>query len=217
MTLRKPAQSLSEAGFRAARLARAGQARRGRRARPTRTAADFWRDRGGTTLVELSFILPVMLAVAVGAVDTTRYILLHQKVDKAAATVVDLATRPKSISRKDVNTIFTAARDVLTPFDLANRGRVIVSSVSKPSGGSAAIDWQHAGGGGYAATSGVGSAGGSPSLPTGFSVADGENLIVAEVFFQFEPLFLDYVIGRRTLSHSAIRKPRNGSLSTLDP
>lgn len=217
MTLREPAQSLSEAGLRAARPARAGQARRGRRARLTRTAADFWRDRGGTTLVELSFILPVMLAVAVGAVDTTRYILLHQKVDKAAATVVDLATRPKSISRKDVNTIFTAARDVLTPFDLANRGRVIVSSVSKPSGGSAAIDWQHAGGGSYAATSGIGSAGGSPSLPTGFSVSDGENLIVAEVFFQFEPLFLDYVIGRRTLSHSAIRKPRNGSLSTLNP
>ena len=217
MTLRKPAQSLSEAGFRAARLARAGHARRGRRARPTRTAADFWRDRGGTTLVELSFVLPVMLVVAVGAVDTARYILLHQKMDKAAATVVDLATRPKSISRKDVNTIFTAARDVLKPFDLTNRGRVIVSSVSKASGGRAAIDWQHAGGGGYAATSGVGVAGGSPSLPTGFSVVDGENLIVAEVFFQFEPLFLDYVIGSRTVSHSAIRKPRKGSLSTLKP
>lgn len=176
----------------------------------------FIKDQRGATLVELAFVIPIMLTVAVGAIDTTRLILLHQKLDKAAATVVDLTTRPSSISASDVDLIFTAAQDVLVPFDLSTGGRVIVTSVTQPAGGTAAIDWQRAGGGTYGATSSVGAVGAAPTLPTGFVVADGENLIVAEVFFDFDPIFLDYVLGSDVLSHMSIRKPRNGALSTLN-
>ena len=176
----------------------------------------FRRDRRGSFLVELAFTLPVLLVITIGSFDTGRYVLLHQKMNRAASTMADLVSRPSSISSGQINLMFSAAQELLTPFDLNGSGHVIVSSVSKAAGDAAVVDWQHSGGGSLSASSAVGTEGGAPTLPTGFTVRDGENLIIAEVFFDFKPYFLDFVLESRVISHVAIRRPRRGDLSTLN-
>lgn len=176
----------------------------------------FRKDRRGSFLVELAFTLPVLLVITIGSFDTGRYVLLHQKMNRAASTMADLVSRPSSISTSQIDLMFSAAEELLQPFDLTGSGHVIVSSVSKAAGDAAVVDWQHTGGGSLSASSAVGTAGGAPTLPTGFTVRDGENLIVAEVFFDYEPYFLDFVLEPKVISHIAIRRPRRGDLSTLN-
>jgi len=176
----------------------------------------FKKDRRGSFLVELAFTLPVLLVITIGSFDTGRYVLLHQKMNRAASTMADLVSRPSSISTSQIDLMFSAAEELLQPFDLTNSGHVIVSSVSKAAGDAPTVDWQHTGGGSLSATSAIGSAGGAPTLPSGFTLRDGENLIVAEVFFNYEPYFLDFVLEPTVISHVAIRRPRRGDLSTLN-
>ncbi|MGF1608973.1 MAG: TadE/TadG family type IV pilus assembly protein [Kiloniellales bacterium] len=176
----------------------------------------FVGDRRGAILVELAVALPVIVVIIIGGFDTGRYVLLHQKMNRAAATMADLVSRPTSISSAEIDVMFSAAQGLMRPFDMAGRGRVIVSSVSKDSGGPEEIDWQYAGGGALSATSAIGVAGGAPTLPDGFTVRDDENLIVAEVFFDYEPVFMGFVVEPTVVRHFAIRRPRRGDLSNLD-
>ena len=181
-----------------------------------RACRRFKEDRRGSFLVELALTLPVLLIIVIGSFDAGRYVLLHQKLNRAASTMADLVSRPSTISAGQIDLMFSAAAELVQPFDLTGSGHVIVTSVSKAAGDSARVDWQHTGGGSLSATSAVGTTGGSPTLPSGFTVRDGENLIVAEVFFDYEPYFLDFVLEPSVISHVAIRRPRRGDLSTLN-
>ena len=181
--------------------------------------AKFLADRRGDILVELAFGLPVMLLLIIGSFDMARLLLLHQKLDRVSAITADLVSRPSSISQGDIDNMFTVAQDVLAPFDLSANGRVIVSSVSKVAGENAKVDWQRSGGGSLSVTSHIGTPGSTPTLPGGFVVADDENLIIAEVFYDNVPIMLDHfgVMTPGQLSQSAIRRPRRGDLTTLNP
>lgn len=176
----------------------------------------FFGDRRGAILVEFAVALPVIIVIIIGGFDTGRYVLLHQKMDRAAATMADLVSRPTSISAAEIDIMFSAASELMQPFDLGTRGRVIVSSVSKEAGNAEQIDWQYAGGGSYTAVSQIGAAGETPTLPDGFTVRDDENLIVTEVFYDYEPVFTGFVIEPSEVWHFAIRRPRRGDLSTLN-
>jgi hypothetical protein len=70
----------------------------------------------------------------------------------------------------------------------------------------------------------VGSVGSTPTMPAGFIVRDSENVITAEVFFDYEPLFLDVLknianasnfLPEGVIVQTAFRQPRLGDLSTL--
>ncbi len=177
----------------------------------------FLGDRRGTILIEMAFAVPILLILTLGCFDTARYILLHQKLDRAASTMADLVSRPTSISATQIDSMFSAASELVLPFTLSTDGHVIVTSMSRVAGDVARIDWQHTGGGSLSATSAIGStAGAVASLPTGFTVSEGENVIVAEVFFDFEPMFLDKILDPGVITHLAVRKPRRGDLSTLN-
>lgn len=196
-----------------ARALRGGPARQ-----PLRGALRrFLTERRGSILVEMAFAVPIVLVMILGCFDTGRYILLHQKMDRAASTMADLVSRPTSISQADIDSMFSAASELLNPYSLAADGVVYVTSVSRASGDSARIDWQHSGGGALGATSSVGSSIGElANLPSGFTMREGENVIVTEVFFDHEPMFLAYLLGSGVISHSAVRKPRRSDLSTLN-
>ena len=181
------------------------------------TAGRFLKDRRGSILIEMAFAVPILLILTLGCFDTARYILLHQKLDRAASTMADLVSRPTGISATQIDSMFSAASELVQPFTLSTDGHVIVTSMSRVAGDVARIDWQHTGGGSLTATSSIGStAGAVASLPTGFTVSEGENVIVAEVFFDFEPMFLDQILDPGVITHLAVRKPRRGDLSTLN-
>lgn len=173
------------------------------------------RCRDGSIISEFAIACPIFVLLLLGGVDLSRLIILNQKLDRIAAGLGDLVAQADEITQSQMTQIFDATRHVADPFEFSRDGRVIITSISV-TGGAPRINWQAAGGGTLAATSRIGTgAGNTVSLPGNMTVTGTNTLIVAEVFFDFDPLFGVGIISGRRLYHRSFFRPRVGSLKTL--
>jgi Flp pilus assembly protein TadG len=171
----------------------------------------------GNVAVEFALAVPVLLLLMLGSAEMARFVLLHQKMDRVATTISDLVARADTISESQINDIFTAADQVAQPFDLADLGVVIVSSITNPDGNGPTIAWQRSGGGTYAATSHLGAEGDTPSLPPDFEVREGETAIISEVYYDFTPFLSEMIVEPQVIYRSAHNRPRLGTLDQIEP
>lgn len=179
----------------------------------------FWmnlRSDRANVAVEFALALPVLLLMFLASAELGRFVLLHQKVDRVAVTISDLVARAETVSESELDDIFSAASQVAEPFDLGNRGRVVVSSVINADGDGATIAWQRAGGGSFIAASEIGLEGEAATLPLDFQVREGETAIISEVFFDFEPFLSSLIVAPRVLYRRAHHRPRLGTLDTIE-
>jgi len=170
-----------------------------------RQATRLARDRRGLSTLEFALILPLMLALSLSAIEMVNFVMVRQQVSQLALQVVDNATRigtqnsiQTEIDEKQVNDLFTGANLQANTLDLANNGRIILSSVEidpeKPNG--QYIHWQRCYGGlTYASTYGKqGDGKGTTSFagmgPTGGKVTalTGVPAMFVEIGYQYKPL-----------------------------
>lgn len=185
-----------------------------------RLAGRGWRDRRGVAITEFALVLPVLMTLLYGAIEITRYIFITQKVEKLAHTVADVTGQSDKVSITQLEQMMAATSDIMNPYGMGPNGRVFISSVyRKPGDANATIVWQYpragstdTGGGSLAASSALGAKGQVPVLPTGFSVDEREDVIVAEVFYRFSPLLTTRFFGTTTIYRSTFYKPRFGAL-----
>lgn len=164
------------------------------------------RDERASTMVEMALAIPVLLILALGGVEVARYVLLNQKVARATTSMADLVAQAESVSSGDLDGLYQASIYILEPFKMPTDGVVLVSSIVA-SGGKSTIVWQKALGG-IAGGSKFGLPGATATLPTGFTIRDGDSVIAAETFFKYTPLFAGQYLKNETLYASALYKPR---------
>lgn len=173
-------------------------------------------DRRGMVLQETAIILPILVTMMLAGYDVARFAFLQQKLSRMVMTTSDMVSQGTTISMPEINTIFNAAATMTQPFPAGSSQVMIVSSVNTVGANPPKVKWQQAGGGTLAGqTSKIGAANGNATLPTGFLVRDGEDVIITEVYYQFEPVFMPEMILPTTLYHRAIFRPRQGSLTNL--
>lgn len=169
------------------------------------------RDERGMAALELAFAVPIALGLTLNGVEITRYVLLHQKTERASMTVADLVSQGEVLSVDDLTSIFRAGAFITEPFDFNTNGAMLVTSVVGSPGG-ALVEWQRAFGQNPQSSS-FGNQGSPASLPTGFVVADGESVVFAEIFYAYDPMFggnpmLGGLVGSNTVYHYAVFRPR---------
>jgi|DewCreStandDraft_4_1066084.scaffolds.fasta_scaffold00604_7 Flp pilus assembly protein TadG len=172
-------------------------------------------DRRGTLPVELALALPILVLLLIGGADVTWLYIANNKVQRAAAVIADLAARTDEIHTRDVDDLFEAARQVSAPLDFAGSGRAFVSSVANLSGIGTRVRWQRSTSPGLAVSSRIGSAGGSADLGGVLTLAEGEEVIVGEVFLEVAPLFGLLVSGPQRLYVRALQRPRYGTVTLV--
>lgn len=162
-------------------------------------------DNRGVAYLEFFLVLPILLLLIVGAVDITRMVLIHQKIDRVAFTVADVVTRQGTNFNNACPLLRqldgTVVRDIIKPFDFENRFSMSVTSVvnSNTSGiegnGTPVVEWEYEspeiGGnecGGGATLNQFMSANQISMNPTGANIrfAGLERVIVSETFYQFK-------------------------------
>jgi hypothetical protein len=95
---------------------------------------------------------------------------------------------------------------------------VIISSVTRPTTSAATVAWQRISSGTLSVTSAIGSPGQTATLPQGLILRQGENVIVAEVFYNYSPVFLGETPLRRTsLYQASYNRPRISNLAQVSP
>ncbi len=172
------------------------------------------RDRRGTVLIELAIAMPTLVFLTLAGVEIGRYVVASQKLESTAISIANLAARDKELSVAQLTDIFAAAEQIAEPFDFATNGRVIVTSVSASTDDNPEVYWQEVGPGSISVTSEIGAPGDAADIPASLPIRANETIIVAEVYYEFSPLF-DVVLGPRSTYRAAFVRPRLGSLQTL--
>lgn len=176
----------------------------------------FARDRKGLTLVEFAFLVPIMVTITLCSIEIGRYALLNQKLQHAATSMADLAARDGALTVAQLDSLFSAVPSITQPFDFASQGRAIVTSVHAADDDDPEVYWQRGGGGTLTATSQIGAPGNDANIPADLPARAGDTIIVAEIFYEYHPLF-DILIEQKILHRTAYVRPRIGLLTTLDP
>lgn len=175
----------------------------------------FRRNQRGSLLVETAFTLALISSVTLAGMEVARYALLHQKLERIAGSTGDLISQAPFLTQVDIDNVFDAITEIAKPFSMGTEGVVIISSVSYVDGQPPIMNWQQTGGGSLSAPSNIGTAGNDATMPTGFSLIPGETVIIAEVFFNFEPWMFPDVVKTGQIYKSAFFRPRLGTLTQI--
>jgi len=178
--------------------------------------------RRGAALAELALVIPLFTVLIFGVVEFGRLLLAGLKLDRAAATAADLVAQSRSLDEAMLAELLDAARLVADPFNLPAGGRLVVSGIGLDAAGSPRLHWQRCSGNGAKdARSGLGAQGGPAKLPAGFTLRPGETLIAAEIFFDFQPMFLRGPLNvaplPQRMAPRAFYRSRFGTLTTVNP
>lgn len=165
--------------------------------------------RRGVAAVEFALTIPIWILLFLGLTDTAMLLIQSERVDRISYSVTDIVTQSEMITNADLQNILSASSQLMNPFPFGARGAAIVSSIYKPAGQPATIKWQYTGGGTLTRGSRIGSVGATPILPNGLVLNDNENIVTTEVFYAYEPLFVNAgILAAHDLYRVAIYKPR---------
>ncbi len=177
-------------------------------------ARAFIQEHRGAAMIEFAMILPVLSLLAVGGAEAGRYVLAQQKVSRMASNISDLTSREPALSNQDIDQVFDAAEYIMSPFDIGPSTIIIISSVSKDGeDDDPVVNWQRSGAGSLSNTSRVGVPGGSASMPNGVELRAGQDVIIAESFYRFEPLVSSALFRDSQMYSVAMTVPRFGALT----
>ncbi len=171
-----------------------------------RPVASLARARDGAVEIEIAMGLVLLITVTIASFDIGRYILLSQKLSRTAMSTGDLLARGALPDAGGVADIFDSVPFLLQPFEFGAKGAVVLTAVGETPAGDPLVAWQRRGGGQLDAASLLGVEGERASLPEGLRTLPNENIIVAEVFYDYQPVFgLGFTPARRLYQRSFYR------------
>lgn len=173
------------------------------------------RDSRGVAALELALAMPFIFLLFIGSFEMARYIQINQKLEKAVHSVADIVAQSESVEAGGLATLVGAMDHIMAPYNFGGNGRVVITSVAKNDPAPALVQWQYCGGG-LAAVSSVGGVGDVAQLPAGFTLADKEDIIIAEIFYDFQPVIDQELIGIGQIRKTAIYRPRLGALDDFN-
>ncbi len=176
---------------------------------------NIFKNNSGMAMVEMALAAPIMVTLLIAGVEVSRYVQLNQKIDRAATTIADVITQGESISSTEIDKVMSAMDYITAPYPFLENGKVIISRVYKDGSYAPTVAWQYVSTGGIIATSHIGSVGGTANIPPDFTMIDKEDVIIAEVFYKFEPVLAPEQVASDVLYKVAYLRPRLGGLQTL--
>ncbi|PZP86329.1 MAG: hypothetical protein DI582_03015 [Azospirillum brasilense] len=209
----------------------------------------FMRDQQGLALLEFALVMPFLLLIFLGGAELTRFILIAQRLDRAAYAITDVTAQfmPATPKRESAEISETVLRTAVLPqfsrimgvYSDETRQAIILSSVRRESGINR-VKWQIAGGGSLndgdsrSVVNGRTPAQVNPTVinttatftPVAGDIAgmmEGENIVVGEMFYHYEPFLQDILsnlpqglsIPPVTLARRMYFVPRYESLTCL--
>ncbi|WP_025660844.1 TadE/TadG family type IV pilus assembly protein [Rhizobium sp. IBUN] len=167
----------------------------------------------GVAGIEMAIITPVLLLLLCGGSEVSLYARSHFQTAQMASTVADAVARYEAITSSDITSIFSVSSEVMGNEDFKENGYVILTSVSRTGGAAPVVAWQCKGGS-DAQTSKIGVVTKAATLPGNLTLDATDNVIVAEVFYRYTPLFSNFMPVETQLYKTAVFRPRLGSLTS---
>jgi Flp pilus assembly protein TadG len=164
----------------------------------------FIHDTAGVAAVEFAMILPVLVTLLLGIVDSGNALLLKKKLMTSSQIVADLVTRNRNITDAQITDSIAGARMAIAPFSTTPLGVDIVSiQFTGTTNPAPSILWRETSGGTL-----------NPDVLTiasGLGVA-GEGVVIVTTTYRYNPVFLGGMIGTIDMEEVAVTRGRRGPL-----
>ncbi|MCE9650595.1 MAG: pilus assembly protein [Parvibaculum sp.] len=165
-----------------------------------RCGEGFARSTRGMVAIEFALIVPVMITIYFGTIETTNAMTAARRVTNVAQTAADLTAQAASVSTSDINDIFAASVAILTPFPTSPVKITITSIVASSSSATTlSVAWSKTYNGATARTAAV--------LPSGLTTA-GSSVIMVEVTYTYTSPIATFITGPIVMKETAYLKPR---------
>ncbi len=164
---------------------------------------NFKKSEAGVAAIEFALIIPVMLTTFFGVSEIANYILAARKVANVASSAADLVAQDTTIDTGELNDIMNSLNVVLRPFNPASATIRITSVVADPNTGNKTVDWSDA------RNIAPRAPGSSVTMPD--IIAPGQSVIMAEVSFNYQTLFGEYLTSGMTVSDTFYLRPRRST------
>ncbi len=169
----------------------------------------------GVAATEFAIALPFLMVTMMGAIEVSRYVIIHQKLEKVAYTISDVVSQSDTVTTAQLSQAVQAAATIMQPYDFSPNGIVFISSVYQNGANAPTVRWQYSGGGTLSRTSEIGVVGAVAAMPNGLTLNASDNVIISEVFFRYEPFLTGGIFANdQELYKVTIFKPRLGALTT---
>lgn len=164
------------------------------------------RDQRGVSAVEFALIAPFLIMTYFGVAELSQGITVQRRVSHAASAMGDLvAQADTTLATSDMNDMFAAASDLLSPFATGNLN-LRVTSITGNASGAPRVDWSDASGPGLSAYKHCDTV--TPTLPTGLITAAGDSVIMAEATYSYTATIAKIVPGGFNLNEHFYLRPR---------
>ena len=158
--------------------------------KPLATLSRKFREcRSGLAAVEFAFILPVMLVLFLGVVESSDALSQSRRVSLAVNTLADLAAQETELLHSDVDALFDGVAQIAGA-DSADMTLNLVSVIPDPDTGDPIVHWSRNNSGGEPYTQGAAYTG----LPASTLLDPGASIMVAELTYSYTTSLTQYVI-----------------------
>jgi Flp pilus assembly protein TadG len=157
----------------------------------------------GVTAVEFAMLLPVMLTLYLGSVETSQGVATQRKVALTAHTLADVATQYTDITNADMSNILNAGSAIIAPYPSADLTEV-VSELSINAQGQATVVWSDTLGGTALTVGQV------VNIPSALA-APNTYLIMAQTHYNYAPAYGYVLTGTLSLGDVSYMLPRQST------
>lgn len=177
--------------------------------------ARFARDKRGVAAVEFAFIVPLMLVLLFGMIDTSSGVAINRKVTLTARTLSDLVSQGSQVTNTDISNFFKMGAAVMTPYTVAtDTMEQKVSAVSIDALKKATVVWSYKGAvnnGTATVSKGYETDTVITTIPANLLVPNTQ-LIWSEVTYKYTPI-TGYIAGKAIipLSEETFTRPRQSN------
>jgi Flp pilus assembly protein TadG len=169
----------------------------------TRRARRFIGDRRGVSAVEFALLLPMMMTLFLGSVETSQGIATNRKVTLTAHALADLATQYTDITNAEMSNLLAAGTAIIAPYSAASLQEV-VSEVSINAQGQASVVWSDT------LNGTARPAGQIVTVPSSLAVPN-SYLVLSEVQYSYNPTYGYVLTGTMTLHDQIFMRPRQST------
>ncbi|MGE3625253.1 MAG: TadE/TadG family type IV pilus assembly protein [Hyphomicrobiales bacterium] len=158
------------------------------------------RDERGVSAIEFAMVLPIMVALYVGAAEFSNALTIDRRVTAVASATADLIAQAEQVNSAELNDIFEAASAIMMPYS-ATPVKIKATSVVADENNDTRVDWSAA----------------MHDTPyaknAAFPLPDGltqpfTSVIVAEVEYTYLPPVGEHITGGIKLSDTFYLRPR---------
>jgi Flp pilus assembly protein TadG len=174
-----------------------------------RRIARFGGDCRGVSAVEFALLLPMMMTLYLGSVETSQGIAANRKVTLTAHTLADLTSQYTDITNADMSNILAAGTAIIAPYAAANLQEV-VSEIAINAQGVATVTWSDT------LNGTARSVGQAVSVPSSLAVPN-SYLVLSEVQYSYNPTYGYVLTGTMTLHDQIFMRPRQSDSIARTP